>query len=511
MPGADANPTVRASSPKLFVWRSRQPRGHRSILECEHRPREPGHERDQAEDHERAPSRPVPAPGANAGRDTREGPQRGAPLAGGRATQHHVLHRGRRAASSSRLLARADARPAPNQAVDAGHPSRRLILGALAWHATTSMMSGGCARRGKYARGGCRFHVTRSAVTARLALSWSKLNRIRTDESASRNRPCGGGRCTCARRRAMKTVRKDFRVFGVLIVAVAMMALGLRAEDPPDFKPDGKFTGSALTGWRVVGQADWKAENGELIGRAKTGDGGGWLFLDKSFQDLQFYTNVRCQGACKAGVLFRAEKTPDGGTKGIYVSLTDGDLASYRVTLDAQGNETARDRIRRSRTWRRRRRRGRPGRRACRPWRGRADGSGCSAAGQAAGAAAPAAQAAGAAAPAGQGRAGAPAAGRGGGGGGRGAAAAPVTLKAGEWNPWRSRSGTTRCGQRPQPAGRWRRPKGVRQRPRPELRPHRALRRRHGGGQIQGRGVEGHQRRSRRERADLESLHRATA
>ena len=51
------------------------------------------------------------------------------------------------------------------------------------------------------------------------------------------------------------------------------------------------------------------------------------------------FSNVTCTAGCKAGVLLRAEKTPDGGMKGVYVSLTEGDLASYAVTLDAQGEE----------------------------------------------------------------------------------------------------------------------------------------------------------------------------
>jgi hypothetical protein len=44
-------------------------------------------------------------------------------------------------------------------------------------------------------------------------------------------------------------------------------------------------------------------------------------------------------------VLFRAEDTGDGGLKGIYVSYVDGDFVSYRVTVNAQGQETGRERI----------------------------------------------------------------------------------------------------------------------------------------------------------------------
>jgi hypothetical protein len=44
-------------------------------------------------------------------------------------------------------------------------------------------------------------------------------------------------------------------------------------------------------------------------------------------------------------VLLRAQKTASG-MKGVYISLTQGDLASYRVTLDAQGQELSRERLR---------------------------------------------------------------------------------------------------------------------------------------------------------------------
>src|SRR6185437_1282112 len=57
------------------------------------------------------------------------------------------------------------------------------------------------------------------------------------------------------------------------------------------------------------------------------------------------YAEVLCYGACKAGMLFRAEKAPDGGIKGIYVSLTPNDLGSYAIKLDAQGREVSREKL----------------------------------------------------------------------------------------------------------------------------------------------------------------------
>ena len=102
----------------------------------------------------------------------------------------------------------------------------------------------------------------------------------------------------------------------------------------PSFFPDATFQGSTITGWHAVGQADWRAEDGELIGTPKNGDGG-WLILDSSYQDIGLYTQFRCTEGCETGVLFRIKKTPDG-MKGIYASLTP-DMKYYSVTLDPQG------------------------------------------------------------------------------------------------------------------------------------------------------------------------------
>ena len=129
----------------------------------------------------------------------------------------------------------------------------------------------------------------------------------------------------------------------IIAVAVATVA-ALPHGASKNFVPDVVFTGSALAGWHPLGAADWRAENGEIVGTPK--GGGGWLVLDRSYQDVAFFSAFRCEEGGKAGVLLRAEKTPDGGTRGVFVSLTPGDLVSYRVTLDAQGNETSRARLR---------------------------------------------------------------------------------------------------------------------------------------------------------------------
>src|SRR4051812_49710723 len=104
-------------------------------------------------------------------------------------------------------------------------------------------------------------------------------------------------------------------------------------------------SGSTLAGWHVMGDAAWKAQNAELVGTAKPGGNGGWLVMDKSFQDVQLYASYRCTGACTSGVLLRAQKTPDGGMSGVYVSLTEADTASYALTIDAAGKELTRERL----------------------------------------------------------------------------------------------------------------------------------------------------------------------
>ena len=118
--------------------------------------------------------------------------------------------------------------------------------------------------------------------------------------------------------------------------AVPIFAIG------PSFHPDATFTGSSLAKWHTFGPAEWRAENGEIIATPK---GGGWLVLDHSYQDIGLYTQFRCEAACETGVLLRAQKTPTG-MKGIYVALSEPDLPSYSVTIDAQGQIVERNKLR---------------------------------------------------------------------------------------------------------------------------------------------------------------------
>ena len=133
------------------------------------------------------------------------------------------------------------------------------------------------------------------------------------------------------------------RLLGLVATFAALLTVPV-AGTRSMFVPDWTFKGSTLAGWHVLGAADWKAIDGELVGTPKSADGG-WLVLDKSFQDVEFGADFKCVGACRTGVLLRAEKTPTG-MKGVFLSLDAGEVGGYAVTLDANGKILTKERLR---------------------------------------------------------------------------------------------------------------------------------------------------------------------
>jgi hypothetical protein len=129
------------------------------------------------------------------------------------------------------------------------------------------------------------------------------------------------------------------------VAALAMVFVSPGHGASTNFAPDVVFTGSSLGAWRTIGQSTWRAENSEIIG-TPNGTGGGWLVADRSYQDVAVFAEFRCAAGCQTGVMLRAERTQDGGMKGIFVSLNEGDLAAYRVTVDRQGAQTSKERLR---------------------------------------------------------------------------------------------------------------------------------------------------------------------
>ena len=132
-----------------------------------------------------------------------------------------------------------------------------------------------------------------------------------------------------------------------VLISAACLAFGavVPARDVgPSFIADTTFKGANLSGWHTLSQADWHAESGEIVGKAKVG-GSGWLVLDHSYQDVAFYAGLRCTGPCDTGVLLRMQKTPEG-LNGVYLSVKDNEIAAYSVTLDAGGKEVQRRKLR---------------------------------------------------------------------------------------------------------------------------------------------------------------------
>ncbi|RZU42400.1 FG-GAP-like repeat-containing protein [Edaphobacter modestus] len=116
------------------------------------------------------------------------------------------------------------------------------------------------------------------------------------------------------------------------------------AASGPSFRPDVLFTGSSTKGWHSFGGATWAASEGTITGTPGS-EAGGWLVVDDSYQDLSFFTEFRCDEGCETGILLRAEKTHDGGMKGVYVSLNDSTLDTSFVTVDAKGAIVKRDKL----------------------------------------------------------------------------------------------------------------------------------------------------------------------
>ena len=136
---------------------------------------------------------------------------------------------------------------------------------------------------------------------------------------------------------------KQARSWAVALAAVGVLGVMSTYAAGPTFRADYRFTGTALTAFTPIGQADWKVQNGEIVGTPKDASGG-WLLVNaKEFQDLQMYASVKCAAGCKAGFLMRAEKTADGGMKGILMSLTEGDTVPYLVKIDKAGKEISRE------------------------------------------------------------------------------------------------------------------------------------------------------------------------
>lgn len=106
---------------------------------------------------------------------------------------------------------------------------------------------------------------------------------------------------------------------------------------------DYTFKGSALTGWTTLGTAAWQANNGVIT--AKPTGSASYLLSNKSFQDVAVHALFKADADTEVGFLFRLEKTANG-MKGFLIAIKGAEVGSYKVTMDAQGKETKREKLR---------------------------------------------------------------------------------------------------------------------------------------------------------------------
>jgi Domain of Unknown Function (DUF1080)/FG-GAP-like repeat len=108
------------------------------------------------------------------------------------------------------------------------------------------------------------------------------------------------------------------------------------------------FDGTSLSGWRVQGPAQWRVENGALLGSCDA-SGGGWLLTERGFQDFVLRFAFRSTSG-EAGVLLRNaplswsrfSHAKDAGerTMGVYVALSGVHAGEMSLlTLDGHGKQ----------------------------------------------------------------------------------------------------------------------------------------------------------------------------
>ncbi len=128
-----------------------------------------------------------------------------------------------------------------------------------------------------------------------------------------------------------------------LLAAVSSLAAATAvgaASPVGNFIPDYAFSGAALTGWTPMGPGSWKAEAGEIVA-----SGPGVLAFNKSLQDIEVFSEIKCAAPCKAGILTRATKTADGGLKGYLIPLGSDVQELAEITLDRNGKEVSRRKL----------------------------------------------------------------------------------------------------------------------------------------------------------------------
>jgi hypothetical protein len=103
-------------------------------------------------------------------------------------------------------------------------------------------------------------------------------------------------------------MRKCVTLFSVAaLLAIASVAAAVEAETAPKGEEGwvSLFNGKNLDGWKQVGDAVWKVEDGMIVGRQGPDAKGGDLLSAKEFDNFELQVVYKCKWPCNSGVWFR--------------------------------------------------------------------------------------------------------------------------------------------------------------------------------------------------------------
>jgi hypothetical protein len=114
------------------------------------------------------------------------------------------------------------------------------------------------------------------------------------------------------------------------------------------------FDGATLAGWvehggRYDGDADWRVEDGAMVGREGPGHAGGLIYTDRPYANFVFATDVRITWPFDSGIFVRMVP-PALGLKGAQVTLDyrpDGEVGAIYADGYLQHDETSKAKWRR--------------------------------------------------------------------------------------------------------------------------------------------------------------------
>jgi len=104
-----------------------------------------------------------------------------------------------------------------------------------------------------------------------------------------------------------------------LLCCTAVLAFGLPvAAQPPQGKAPGLFgagwvslfNGNDLSGWKIVGQERWVADNGTILGESAAGRNG-FLKSEKTYKDFHAFLRFKCETPINSGFFYHSDIEED--------------------------------------------------------------------------------------------------------------------------------------------------------------------------------------------------------